>query len=68
MPMKKYTVRSGRGRRKTIDGVMAGVQHGAAVQKATEQRRRDAPPVGWQIQLTAITMIRLIEKLGRADG
>jgi hypothetical protein len=57
-----------------IDGVMAGVRENTAQlfkvmsnESTLEQERRTSRGLE-QIQLTAITMIRLIEKLGKADG
>ena len=61
-------------RQAMIDGVMAGVRENTAQlfkvmsNKSTlEQERRTSRGLE-QIQLTAITMIRLIEKLGKTDG
>lgn len=57
-----------------IDGVMAGVRENTAQlfkvmsnESTLEQERRTSRGLE-QIQLTAITMIRLIEKLGKTDG
>lgn len=61
-------------RQAMIDGVMAGVRENTAQlfkvmsnESTLEQERRTSRGLE-QIQLTAITMIRLIEKLGKADG
>ena len=61
-------------RQAMIDGVMAGVRENTAQlfkvmrnESTLEQERRTSRGLE-QIQLTAITMIRLIEKLGKTDG
>ncbi len=61
-------------RQAMIDGVRAGVRENTAQlfkvmsnESTLEQERRTSRGLE-QIQLTAITMIRLIEKLGKTDG
>ena len=61
-------------RQAMIDGVMAGVRENTVQlfkvmsnESTPEQERRTSRGLE-QIQLTAITMIRLIEKLGKTDG
>ena len=61
-------------RQAMIDGVMAGVRENTVQlfkvmsnESTPEQERRTSRGLE-QIQLTAITMIRLIEKLGKNDG
>ena len=75
MPMKKSKqfVRV-EARQAMIDGVRAGVRENTAQlfkvmsnESTPEQERRTSRGLE-QIQLTAITMIRLIEKLGKTDG
>jgi len=61
-------------RQAMIDGVMAGLRENTpqlfkvmSNESTPEQERRASRGLE-QIQLTAITMIRLIEKLGKTDG
>jgi hypothetical protein len=61
-------------RQAMLDGVMAGVRENMAQlfkvmnNESTPEQERRASRGLEQIQFTAITMIRLIEKLGKTDG